>query len=55
MGDGVGFRVCVGNVWGRIREEKKDMITCHDPDLGFTVYDSIHEMKIASFFIKIIH
>jgi len=32
--------------WGRIREEKEDMIADRNLDFGFTAYDSIHEIKI---------
>jgi len=32
--------------WRRTREEKKDMIADSNPDLRFTTYDSIHEIKI---------
>jgi len=32
--------------WGRTREERKDMIMNRNPDLNFTAYDSIYEIKI---------
>ena len=31
---------------GKTKQEKKDMIADHNPDLGFAAYDSIHEIKI---------
>ena len=54
----LGFVVGILWNWGRIREKKKDMITDHNSDLGFTAYDSIqrdqnqYPKQIASFFLS---
>ena len=61
MWDGGGIKVCGGD-FVKLGENKKrkDMIANRNSNLGFTVYDSIHEIKINMkansfiFFIKII-
>ena len=45
MWAGRGFRVCSGD-FGEIGEEQGDMITDRNSNLGFTAFDSIHEIKI---------
>jgi len=42
----LGFMVEILWNWGRTRKERKDLIADRNPDLGFTAYDSIHEIKI---------
>ena len=42
----LGFVVGILWNWERTREEIKDLIADRNPDLGFTAYNSIHEIKI---------
>jgi len=48
MWDGGGFRVCGGDFveLGKNKRRKERYNRRANPDLGFTAYDSIHEIKI---------